>query len=667
MAKFDLKEMLSERSSQELTPQPKGTVYRDVFELIPSKNNFYNTDPESLEDLKSSIQLFGVMQNVIIQNVDGKDHIISGHRRTLCCRMLVEEGHEEFRKIECKYSDFAEHAMDALKIEEQSLLEENQRYVSDEEKKRMAQEILEHMAIVQANRFRKMSDWEKMREVILTEQDIKELRKLADLEGTTRDMIKKTLGVSGTQIARYQSINNNLSEELMKAFEKNKINVSVAAELAGLDEKYQAKAHEILEENDQLTLNEAKFLKSQQEQEKDIPGQLTIDQALHPHHPAEINTPIPVDIQIDQFYEALKRNIKDYVKKSDLNMTIYMLSSLYGAMRVRNGQLNYQGTKGGILFNIGSDREELMGWTEFSKKLIEKYGKKQKIKMAAVDEPKKLTIQEVIARFHNEYSEPFTKMMRAIRPAKNDHESAIMAQKALAPCNFSGFSGPEMMNCEFRSLSAGAKFEYKGRTLKASYRYLVKQARFMYDPFLSEFDKPEKEARTGFAEKKDNLPVQPKCITGQSRSGFCGTAAYCEETYDCCAQCPDDCNIRCGWLKERCQPAAESQDEKQQNDFAEPTKAEEYSAETSKTPDHAGDATAMLPEAWPEFLKDIPVPAETALNDYLDDQEKDLKQLLEIEKESSGLPHTTVLRQQMVVAGLRLLGKLIKNMEVQDE
>ena len=115
---------------------------------------------------------------------------------------------------------------------------------------------------------------------------------------------------------------------------------------------------------------------------------MTIDQALHPHKPEEINTSVPVNIQIDRFYESLRKNIETYVKKSDLNMTTYMLSALYGTVRVRNGQLNYQGSKEGILFNVGSDQEELMSWADFSKKLIEKYGRKQKtVKMAAVDEP----------------------------------------------------------------------------------------------------------------------------------------------------------------------------------------------------------------------------------------------------------------------------------------
>ena len=90
-------------------------------------------------------------------------------------------------------------------------------------------------------------------------------------------------------------------------------------------------------------------------------------------------------------------------------------------------------------------------------------------------------------------------------------------------------------------------------------------------------DTPEK------TKKKDNEVSGPaKCITGKSKSGICGAAAYCDTEYKCCAQCPDACNSRCGWLEERCQPEAETPDEKQQ-DFVEDT----------KIADHPGEVTAL--------------------------------------------------------------------------
>lgn len=582
MAKFDLKGMLSERSSQEMTIPEQKTVYRNPEDLIPSKDNFYST--EDTEKLKQSIKALGILQPLLIEERDGKDYILAGHSRRKCCLELIEEGMDRFRKIPCVYKP---------KIELSTASEED--------------EIIRKIIIIQSNTYREKSDWEKMTEALQMEELVKELREKTDLEGKTREIVSDLIGVSSTQIGRYHSISNNLSERLADAFRQNKLNISTAAELAGLNEKYQTKACELLENAGQLALNDAKLLKAQQEQERDIPGQLTIDQALHPHKPEEVDAVIPVDIQISRFYESLRKNIETYVRKSDLNMTTYMLSALYGTVRVRNGHLNYQGSKEGIIFNAGSDQEELISWTDFSKKLIEKYGKKQKpVRMAAVDEPEELTIKEVIAIFHDKFPKKFTCMMRAIRPAKNNHESAVMAQKVLAPCGYSLLNGNGVMNYEFRGMSAGAKFECKGRTLNTSYRYLVEQARFMYDPFSPEFDDPEEQSTAGV---------------------------------------PDN---------------------QQQDDFVEDTKIEEHIVENNKMSDHIIDFTPAIQGNWPECLKDIPMPTDTALTCYLYDQEKDLKEILEIEKEE-GMPHMVIMRQQMVVAGLRLLRKLIKNMEGRNE
>lgn len=524
MAKFDLKGILSERSTQEMDLPEQKTVYRNPEDLIPSKDNFYST--EDTEKLKQSIKVLGILQPLLIEERNGKDYILAGHSRRKCCLELIEEGMDRFRKVPCVYKP---------KIELSTASEED--------------EIIRKIIIIQSNTYREKSDWEKMTEALQMEELVKELREKTDLEGKTREIVSDLIGVSSTQIGRYHSISNNLSERLADAFRQNKLNISTAAELAGLNEKYQTKACELLENAGQLALNDAKLLKAQQEQERDIPGQLTIDQALHPHKQEEVNAVIPVDIQIDRFYGSLRKNIETYVRKSDLNMTTYMLSALYGTVRVRNGHLNYQGSKEGIIFNAGSDQEELMNWTDFSKKLIEKYGKKQKpVKMAAVDEPEELTIKEAITTFHDKFPKKFACMMRAIRPAKNNYESAVMAQKVLAPCGFSSLSGNGVMNYEFRGMSAGAKFECKGRTLNTSYRYLVEQARFMYDPFSPEFDDPEEQSAAG-------IP-----------------------------------------------------DERQQDDFTEDTKNEERIVELNKTSEHSGDITEMTPADNPETSIQPPLP-----------------------------------------------------------
>lgn len=610
MAKFDLMGMLSERSIQETEIPEQKIVYRSPEDLIPDKENFYST--ESLKKLKESIKLLGLLQPLLIESRDGKDYIVAGHCRQKCCLELLKEGEERFQKIPCIYT-----------IKDSQDPEEN--------------EIIKKIRLIQANTYREKSDWEKMTETLQMEELVKELRKKVELEGKSREITADLIGVSSTQIGRYRSINSKLSEDLMAEFKESRINLTTAAELASLKPEYQQQAYEIFLRDGTISANDAKVLKARQEQEN-IPGQMTIEQALHPEKPEEVDTIIPADIQIERFYETLRKNITTYILKSDLNMSNYMLSALYGSVRVRNGYLNYQGKKEGILFNPGTDQEELVSWKDFSERLIAKYGKKKPVKTVSVIEK----------------------------------------------------------------------------------------------------------------ETQNNISEPAKCITGQSGSGQCGAAAYCDKGYNCCTQCPDDCNGRCGWI-ESCQPAAEPQDGKQQSTLTEteavkallekyPNKLKtimricrkykkdgEAAKETQKKmapygwssiagsevgytfmgfaagleiavkkekvkmkygrliaeaknlynpfspefdteEDHSGEDTEMasktqIPETWPEYLKDIPIPTDTALTSYLYDQERDLKQILDIEKEEPGLPHMTIMQQQMVVAGLRLLQNCVESME----
>lgn len=369
---FNLADMVNNRKPVE-TENISDTVYRDVFELEPSKDNFYSTDPEKLQGLKNSILLFGVMQDVLIEDVDGKDRIISGHCRTMCCRMLVEEGHEEFRKINCKYTKVNLNT---------------EKFPEDKDGK--VEQLINKLGIIQANRFREKSDWEKMQEALITEEVIKELRDLVDLQGTTRSMVQATLGTSGTQLERYHAIQKKLSQEFMQEFQNGNINISVARELTDLDEKHQDEALGLYRKNETITLPEVKALKEKQEVGRQIPGQLTLDEAIGRRRPPEDGTVIDVDIQIERFFESLKKSTTERIQRRDKNMSIYMLSIIYNDVRIRNGYLNYQGKSNGILFNLGSGDEKLITWQQLAETLIEKYGKKQKaVKLAPMPEPQK--------------------------------------------------------------------------------------------------------------------------------------------------------------------------------------------------------------------------------------------------------------------------------------
>ena len=524
MAEFILDDVLSERSKMEVGFQRQRIVYRSPEDLLPDKENFYNT--EDIADLKESIRSLGLLQALLIEKRDDKDYIIAGHRRQKCCLELLNEGDERFRKIPCVYT--VSTNMD----------------VKDDETTRQ-------IKLIQANSYRKKTGWEEMTEALKMVDLVQELRKKTEMEGKSRDIAAGLLGTSSTQIGRYKSIRTNLSDDFMGAFKENNISLSIAEELSRLKPEYQRQAWEHYTERGSITLPEVKAFRDLQEEHRDIPRQLTLEEATRQQKPPENETAISPELQIERFYEALNRTDKERVKKCDSQMVPQLLFIRYSIVHIRNGFFNYQGSKEGITFNPGSRLEYFLNWNDFAKELISRFGKKKPVKMASVVE-----------------------------------------------------------------------------------------------------EEPE-----------NAIPRPAKCITGQSESGICGAAAYCDKGYNCCSQCLDDCNGRCGWIQEKsCQPAAEAPDEKQ-HDLIEPAKVEEHIVEDNKTSNHTGDPVEMPTENWPEYLKDIPVPTDTALASYLYDQEKDLKRILDLEKEEPGLPHMMIMQQQMVVAGLRLLQNHIKSME----
>lgn len=381
---FNLADMVAKRPKQIQEENSSDTVYRDVFKLVPSKANFYGVKPEKLQGLKNSILLFGVMQDVLIEERDGEDYIISGHCRTMCCRMLVEEGHEEFRKINCKYTKVKDNARKNL-IEENcidgSATRENDDAIS---------KLLERLSVIQANRFRDKSDWEKMREALDTEEIIKELKNLAGLKGKTRDIVRETIGVSGTQMERYHAVQKRLSAEWMAEFEAEKINITVARELADLDEKYQKQAMEHYMEHDIITQAEVRAFKKLQEDNRDIPGRFTLAQATGRQRPPENETPVQPELQIERLFEALNKGERERVVKCDTRMAAYLISIRYRDVRIRNGHFNYQTGKEGIIFNPDDTMQHTLTWNELAEELVKRYGKKQKpVKMVSIDAPEK--------------------------------------------------------------------------------------------------------------------------------------------------------------------------------------------------------------------------------------------------------------------------------------
>ena len=259
MAKFDLHQLLNERSmaaavEREKEPRPADGMEQltlDVYDLIPSQENFYST--QYINDLKQSIAIVGLLQPLLVERDGGKFRVVAGHRRRLACMALVEDGLEQFRRVPCV----------TRAVEEEGAVKT----------------ILDRLALIFANGFREKSDWEKMEETLRTEALIAELRKEVAIEGRTRRIMAEFTGITEAQIGRYKSIKNNLCPELMQAFKAKRLGVSTAYELSGLSTDYQARAADTLEEVGVLSINDAKALKQAEEEKRPLEGQMELDAA----------------------------------------------------------------------------------------------------------------------------------------------------------------------------------------------------------------------------------------------------------------------------------------------------------------------------------------------------------------------------------------------------
>lgn len=258
--KFNLTELLNQRSKEtaEATPQGEKTAEiatpeegvsstADIYDLIPSKGNFYSV--EDVQDLKQSIELLGVLQPLLVtdEEEDGKRRIIAGHRRRLAVMQLVDEGKERFRQVPI-----------LIKPKKNA--------------------IIDRLALIMANRFREKTDWERMTEALETEKLVLELKDSMNILGRTRDLLAEIIETSPTQLGRYKAIYNNIIPELMAEFKANRIVVSVIYEASGLPEDYQKQAAEVFRENEVLTLSDIKQLKKNWEASQQTPGQMSISQ-----------------------------------------------------------------------------------------------------------------------------------------------------------------------------------------------------------------------------------------------------------------------------------------------------------------------------------------------------------------------------------------------------
>lgn len=222
-----------------LSSASKAAVVEDIVEKIsvadiqPNQDNFYEL--RDMEQLKSAIYAMGgVQQNIVVSRLpEGekfKYKLLAGHRRTLACVELVQEGHNEFAMIPAVIKNNPD---------------------ADEE---------EMLLLMTNSTQRELSDYEKVMQHMKLKRLIPKLKRRDNIGGRVRTLEAEFMNVSEAQIGIYNTIGTRLEDDLLELFAKGVIGISLAYEIAKLASVDQIKLIDVYEINGKLIEDDVKQL-----------------------------------------------------------------------------------------------------------------------------------------------------------------------------------------------------------------------------------------------------------------------------------------------------------------------------------------------------------------------------------------------------------------------
>ena len=212
-------------ASLSAAPKKQNDIQRiSYYDLVPSEDNFYSM--EDIEELKAAIELAGhVLHNLVVTPLgDGKYKILSGHRRHRAVGELLKEGKDQYEFLPCAIEDMSS---DGTGLIGQTLL-------------------------IAANSQREKTAWDKLEEVRQMREIARRAKDQDGLPGRVRDLVAKSLHVSSSRIAKYDSILNNLLPELMVEIKADCLPISTAYELSTLESSEQLRQYAFFREHGKL-------------------------------------------------------------------------------------------------------------------------------------------------------------------------------------------------------------------------------------------------------------------------------------------------------------------------------------------------------------------------------------------------------------------------------
>lgn len=208
MAKgFDITSLFGDAAAVSKSDTDRTVKMIDIDQLQANEKNFYKVGKKDLDDLKSSIEISGILDPPSVCKADGdKYRIISGHRRCEAVRQLVKEGRKDLRMVPCFI-----RSPQSAEMEELELIWANatSRVLSSPELAQQAARVEELL-------------------YQLKEQGV-------DFPGRMRDHVAQACKISRTKLANLHAIETNLREPLLGMWRKGTLNDAQALELSRLD------------------------------------------------------------------------------------------------------------------------------------------------------------------------------------------------------------------------------------------------------------------------------------------------------------------------------------------------------------------------------------------------------------------------------------------------
>jgi ParB family chromosome partitioning protein len=208
--KFNMMDLLNNTSDEttELNTSDYKRIRLNPYEVIPSQSNFYSQD--NIEELADTFLLVGQQQPTVLGRVDGEFKILSGHRRNLANILNIERGYKQYQDVEYLYKDMSEAVFE--------------------------------LSLLIGNAFsRKLTPYEEAEQALRLKEALIRARDEdgVEINGKLRDIIAELMNTSSTQIARMESINNNLTEEAKEQFKEGNLGMTAAYEVSRLEEEKQ--------------------------------------------------------------------------------------------------------------------------------------------------------------------------------------------------------------------------------------------------------------------------------------------------------------------------------------------------------------------------------------------------------------------------------------------